>query len=906
MVDKKTQLNKKDAPPVSKKDVLPLEMIHAIAYLRWQREWYETFEVRRAKLLDILSSLHSQMSSVPGSDTVAMKSFLLGGQTVILEDIAEVRPDLVALLVIYNAGGRLGIGPWYITVDEALVSGEALIHNLLVAQADAARFGLKMTSVAYAPETSGHVSQLPQILRHFDVDAAFLRHGAAVVHLPFYWEAPDGSGILVVNHELIANWPLSHEDVSNIHQNFRSQRTVRPDGPFLWLFDSGNSEQTIVDIMPKVEKRTRVPAIQSDLNQYVRALRRELPDDTRPSLKGELRLQAQRENSYLLPGILSSRIYLKQINAHLQTYISNSIEPWLTVALTHGDVAYPENLRALLNHSWRLLLKNQGRNTLGGCCSDAVHKESEIRYHRIEDNCTQIVQGVLNALPGTPHFAESANQEDVTHLVIWNSHNWSIQQVVEIELQLPAGKYPYRLLTPDDDELLFGWKEEEDAGILSVLADVPAVGYTSYKLELADDPPAKLYIPVSAPGNVIGNVYGETLSVQNGSLSWKFKNTELNDLLQFYDGGDAGDIYNYSPPDPDVMVKADLIDNVEVETAPLYERLIIHHRMRVAPSLTTQRQRSRGLKLIELVTTATLYDHTPGVHLRTSFRNLAEDHRLRAHLRTGLNNDTVLVDSAFGLTKRTAIIEGEIVPPEGSRYMEGVCNTQPLQNIVAVEGKEHSIAILARGLPEYEALSEDNQLTLALTLVRAVGWLCRDDVRTRAGVVAPMIPVPEAQCQREIVAEYGIIAALADDKAALLRAGSEYSAPLQIYQYDEPPQLKTCSYLSVVSHQSTGEESNGNAAIMTSLKPPQEGNGWIVRLFNPHDKTTEVDLIAYKRPTEVHKVTMAEKVLKHIELDTNGRAHITFKPHEIITLRFMFESIDNKQQSKAKKPILFS
>ncbi|HRF96593.1 MAG TPA: hypothetical protein PLZ51_15405, partial [Aggregatilineales bacterium] len=83
------------------------------------------------------------------------------GQTVILEDIAAVRPDLVTLLVIYNAGGRLGIGPWYVLVDEAMVSGESLIRNLLLARTNAAQYGLKLMAVGYSPLSSGHTAQLP-------------------------------------------------------------------------------------------------------------------------------------------------------------------------------------------------------------------------------------------------------------------------------------------------------------------------------------------------------------------------------------------------------------------------------------------------------------------------------------------------------------------------------------------------------------------------------------------------------------------------------------------------------------------------------------------------------------------------------------------------------------------------
>src|SRR5262245_28325069 len=110
--------------------------LHVVSRIYWEREGRDTFEVQRARLLDTLARLAGRMAD-------DQKLYvLLGGQTVILEDVAAVRPDLVALLSIYNATGRLGIGPWYVQVDEALVSGESLIRNLLAGRADAQKHGL--------------------------------------------------------------------------------------------------------------------------------------------------------------------------------------------------------------------------------------------------------------------------------------------------------------------------------------------------------------------------------------------------------------------------------------------------------------------------------------------------------------------------------------------------------------------------------------------------------------------------------------------------------------------------------------------------------------------------------------------------------------------------------------------
>ena len=865
-----------------------LATLHIIPHLQWEREGYETFEVRRARLLNTLTRLHQQMQNDPQTHKPAIRYFLLGGQTVILEDVAAVRPDLISLFVIFNAGGRLGVGPWYVSVDEALVSGEALIRNLLLARVDAEQRGLKLMPVAYAPEASGHTAQLPQILRGFGIDAAFLQHGAPVDHLPFRWEAPDGSNVLVINHEARVSWPILPENATDVAESSLEQRAVRPDGPFLWLYDAENSSQLLSEILPEVREKTTLPIKQSDLPEYVGFLRQELPDALRPALEGELRLQFLHKNVYLLPGTLSSRMYLKQANARLQATLSHWIEPWLAVALTHGKVPHPKNLHGLLNYGWRLLLKNQSRNALGGNASDAAHAEHEIRYQQIEDITGQMVVDILEALPGTPHQANAFISEDQTYLVVWNSLNWPVKQIVEIKPDLPPDKYLLHLFDTQDVEQIFDCSPD---GTMHFLAEVPAVGYAVYTLVLGNTPPSdKHYVQVS-PGSVIRKANGDTLSIKDGALVWQSNEAKMviNDLLQFYDGGDAGDTYNYSPPGSDVLVQADLVENdAQIESSPLYERLIIKHRMRVATGLRQDRTRDRGVKLIELTTTATFYDHIPGVYFHTTFDNTAKDHRLRVHLGTNLDSDTVLADTAFAVIERPVAVNGPPLPESDQRNVEGVSNTQPVQNAVSVTDGKKALTMMVRGLPEYEALEENNQITLALTLVRSVGWLSRDDLQSRTAAVAPMLPVPGAQCQREITAEYGLVATPAEDRAAIARAGLEFNVPLRTYQYDECPDRLWRSYLSVVSDRAIGHQSDGDGVILSAFKPLTNARGWLLRLFNPHDRVVETFITPHERPDKTYRLTLAEKPMYFVQSDANGRITVRFNPFEIVTLRILF------------------
>jgi mannosylglycerate hydrolase len=768
----------------------PMATLHIIAHMRWDREWYETFETCQARLLDQLAWLLDKMGNNP-DDGDTLRFFLLGGQTVIIDDIASVRPDMVPLLVIFNAGGRLGLGPWYTQVNQQLVSGESLVRNLLMARVDAAKHGMKLLPIAFMPDAGVHVAQLPQILRGFNMTTTFINAEDPYNNQTFYWRAPDKTNVLVVQHDAPPPAADNHDRLMNI--SVQAQRRLRPEGPFLWLLDFDSVLSSAVETLNDLQERTNIPTSQIDLSDYLRILRRGLTDTLHGDVKGELRPPSYRQTP---PGTLSTRIYLKQLHHRVENKLLYAVEPWLTLALTHGDSKHMENASALLHQSWRQLLKNQSTVALGGTAIDAVHEANEVEYRRIDHSSDHVLKRALNALPGTPTQPGrnvNPNPTATTYVVVWNSHNWPLKQVVEVPLTLPEGYFPQKLRTPgSEDPQLFGWQPaaegDSHTGIMTFLADAPAVGYTAYTVELGDAPVEDIHLHREGSGRSIVNVNQETLTAENGRLTWKRGDSTLDDLLNFYDGGDAGDAYHYCPPTEDAVMKADMVGAVRTVSTPVYERLVISHRMRVANALNDDRTRSRGVRLLELKTTATFYDHVPGLYLQTTVENSALDHRLRAHIRTGLDTASIYTMSPFHVERRGV---GTVVA------MQGGC---------AVHDGADSMALLARGLPEVESMHEDDQVTLALTLLRSVGWLSRDDLSVREGNLAPSIAVPDAQVQREVVADYALVSTPAGNRAALMRATQAYNAPLQAYQYDERPGRPRRSYVSVVSDQAAVED----------------------------------------------------------------------------------------------------
>src|SRR5262249_50788613 len=126
--------------------------------------------------------------------------FLLDGQTVVLEDYLEIRPEQRGALAEACRAGRIAIGPWYVQPDSLLPSGEALVRNLLEGRRTGREIG-PVSTVAYTPDSVGLPAQFPQLFRGFDLEpfVYWRGNGNEIDGLPaeYLWEAPDGSRLMV-------------------------------------------------------------------------------------------------------------------------------------------------------------------------------------------------------------------------------------------------------------------------------------------------------------------------------------------------------------------------------------------------------------------------------------------------------------------------------------------------------------------------------------------------------------------------------------------------------------------------------------------------------------------------------------------------------------------------------------
>lgn len=173
------------------------------------------------------------------------------------------------------------------------------------------------------------------------------------------------------------------------------------------------------------------------------------------------------------------------------------------------------------------------------------------------------------------------------------------------------------------------------------------------------------------------------------------------------------------------------------------------------------------------------------MEVSTEVENTARDHRLRATFRTGVQTDVADAQGQFDVMRRPVDLPAEerARVPEFDEEQE--VSYHPQRAFVDVSDGRLGLAVLNRGLPEYEATPAGEGVWLGVTLLRCVGWLSRDDLSTRYKHAGPPLETPEAQCLGKYAFEYAVVAHTGDWLEGGIPAEAEsyvspiFSAPVQ-------------------------------------------------------------------------------------------------------------------------------
>ncbi|MEC0255311.1 alpha-mannosidase [Paenibacillus lautus] len=897
---------------------------HIISHTHWDREWYLPYEKHHVRLIELMDSLLETMEK-----DSEYRSFFLDGQTIIIEDYLQVRPEKKEQLEKLITDGRIIIGPWYILQDAYLTSSEANVRNMQIGHQDAERYGT-VAKIGYFPDTFGLTGQIPQLMLQSGIDNAFFGRGVKPTGFnntvsdsgyessfsELMWEGPDGSKVLGI---LFANWysngnevPVDEAEAKAFWDRKLADAEKYASTPEL-LYMNGCDHQPIQTDLPEGIRTAKklypdTEFIHSNFDDYLKAVREKLPQDL-SSVKGELR--SQRTDGWgTLVNTASARVYLKQMNQRGQTLLEKVAEPLASYASLLGK-EYPHHL---FTYAWKTLMQNHPHDSICGCSVDEVHREMVTRFEKSAHVAENIVDDSVRVIADavdTTAFEQWGS--DPLPLVVFNTTGWSRSGTVSIELdakrlyfregysleetsrRMKEIDLSGRVLvnaqgqavpcTVEDLGLQFGYDLPDDrfrqpymcrrVRLTFEASAIPAMGLTTYAWVKSDVKPAEVESLISK-ANVMENELIKVEIQGDGSFSLTDKKNGqvYRDLGVYENTGDIGNEYMYKQPDGEAALttKGQTAQISVLEDTPYRASIEIVHNWSI-PAMADSKLDEEQHELVYYPNRkAQRSSEMVPMRIRTvvSLNRSGKGVEIEATMDNQAKDHRVRAlfptDLQASSHNVDSMFEVATRDNEPAAEWENPSYTAHQQAFVDVTTATAGLTVANQGLNEYEVL-RDGRNTIAVTLLRSVGELGDWGY----------FPTPEAQCIGVHTVRMEVIPHQGD--------GMKSGAYAEAYQFQIPWTVaQTGVHAGAVASTSAPLEWSHEELAFSSLKVNPKTGDLMLRWFNMAGTDTELKLKSSLPSQGVYKSSILEVEGAVQSLDDQESFTLAVKPHEIVTL----------------------
>lgn len=894
--------------------------VHYVLSTHWDREWYQSFQDYRYRLVQLLDQVLDALA-----DNRLRGPFQTDGQAIILEDYLEIRPERRSQVEQLAQAGKLVIGPWYVLPDEFLVSGESLIRNIRLGREVARSFGAEPSNAGFMCDLFGHNSQMPQILAGFGIQGGFVWRGLNATHTRHIrWRGADGTELptytfsqfgycdyaFAVRHAIQHDRPFEAVQTAADLETYLQNEAEQTEIDTMLIFDGGDHQEWDPEAYAILVKQmgqddSPFEINHTNLDAYLADM---LPQTDRIGtvVAGEMREPGRYvdgNQSWLIPGVLSSRVWIKQANAECQTLLCHWAEPMTAFAHAALQREHPQGFLAV---AWRWLLKNHPHDSICGCSIDEVHEDMKFRFSQSQKIAHRLTQEATRQLAASVIGKVTA---DELRVVLFNPLPRPFDQTSELTLEIPADwptfneffgfepKPAFRLYNAEGQEIPYqrlgqamnrtkfrlpGTKfpqayKTNDIRV-SLPFKIPAMGYTTLTVRRGESRQPTRY--PTTPGLATGHrsMANEYLAVTieaNGTLTLtdKRNNQTYQQLLTFEDIADIGDgwFHGQAANDQAFVSTACRADVALVHNGPMLTTFRVRVTMPL-PAIFHFDRMVRAEDFVELVID-NLVSLRPGVdrvEIQTTVHNTASDHRLRVLFPSGTQAETYLADSPFDVVERPIALRAD-----NHLYRELEVETKPQQSWTALYDGLRGLAVVSTGLYE-SAICDQADRPLALTLFRATQRTVFTDGQ------------PNGQLHGSMTFCYWLLPLAGEpDRTHLCYLGQELAAGLRDVQL-QPKDI-------TLHRQSTSLPPSGaflrldGPAVLTSARQVEEGLE--VRLFNPSSETisTIIDLTGRPDPNtyprQVQKVNFESQSLGPPEAFERGIFKTELTPKQIVTLK---------------------
>jgi len=901
-------------------------------------------------------------------------SFHLDSQTVPIQDYLEIRPERRELFARMVRERRLFVGPWFCLPDENCVGGESIIRNLQLGHRMARELG-HVSKTGYSPFSWGQISQMPQIYKGFGIEFAAFYRGINTRVAPqseFFWEGPDGTRIVasrlsrrprynvyyIIQRAVYwgvedtdfkqEKWNNGHgpwrmtspefgdRDYDYMHPGFDYHSELVPakaqqameeqddDWTTPHRFWSIGHDASFADIREtdmirdcREALKEQADVFHSSLEQFQQGVLASAGDDL-PVLRGEMRYPStDKDYSPLLGWVTSARMYIKQANFRTERNLMSYAEPMAFFAHMLGAPYQEGFLRTAFN--W--LLQNHGHDSIGGCSRDIIHDDMLYRYRQADEISRCVIEEAMLEISRAIDFS-GWSPEDVA-VVAYNPHSAPRTRVQACLIDLPEHwvgnefdlideqgealsiqtecilSRHYGLLNPQGDvptTLL-----SDRYRVRAVWPEIPGYGYRAFRLAPRKTPasPAK---SLCTGSNTMENEHLSVSINPNGTLLVTYKDTgrSFDQIGYFRDTSETGNPWEHVtvPGDCPLTTRNASAQITLIEEGPVSAAFRVEIDWIIPAGLNEDRsQRSEAGVHMQIINVVRLSHGERWVTVETALENHAVNHYLQVCFPTGIKTPRVHVQTPFDVVERDC----RVADPEA--YAEVPQNEHPMNSFVDRSDGNVGLALLNEGLKAYQA-ENDDEATVSLSLLRCFSLLIWQTWKVSDYSSFD----PGSQCPGPHRFRYAVMPHTGDwEDAGLWQAAEDFNLELITAQMSPAGR-------GPLKHNHSFLELTPNTAQVSAVKKSEQGEGWVVRLFNPGSTPVNARLrlnggnappthpgspveriqASYRIADEeaqpwnaARLVTLEELPEQDLEIQSDGYVEVTLTPRQIRTVEWL-------------------
>ena len=887
---------------------------HVVPHFHWDREWYFTTSRSKVYLMKDLEDVLDTLENDP-----EFKYFMLDAQGSLLDDYIKWRPEDENRIKRLVQSHRLIIGPWYTQSDLMLISAESIVRNMYYGMKTCLKYGPYM-NVGYVPDSFGMSGNMPQIYKEFGIKDTFFWRGVTndmVKHTDYTWRGHDGSKVFVTQipygYYIGGNIPEDEKDAQDFWQNecLKKAGTGATDNIYFPNgFDQAPIRKNLVDLVKKQQEADPENTyVISCIEDYIKDVKKAHPE--LEEVEGELILG---KHSRVHKSIFSSRSDLKALNTKLQNYVTNVLEPLLTMSYSLGN-EYPYGPMETI---WKLFFENAAHDSIGSCISDTANEDVYMRYKQIRDIAEALVE-LHTRLIST----SIKNKADMT-ITMFNPLPTERDDVVIAKLYLPGTTFAlkdaqgnnvdYTIIESRDltDYVLsqtiklnpskqFYIPEKVIEATIAISAhNLPAMGYEQYTLDFTCTSNKEL-----EDTNDIENEFYSIHIEDDGTLTITDKRNGhiYRNQAVLEENGDGGDSFNYSPAHQDLITysKDHLVEN-HANKSDIYASLKAFYKMPIPCDLEERALGKRSLEL-PITMTVSLRKGSPIIDFKVHIDNVGKSHRLCVVFDAELVSKFNFADEQFGViqrenvhTKEMALYNEALEKSKNTKetvnnavplnfqqnqtaWQEPPISIEPTQSFVSLSDSNRGIALIPQGVREYEVI--DNH-SIRLTLFRTYSFMGKENLIYRPGRASGerIIETKDAELQKPLDFTFGFMTFDGDfNDANIANLAKAYNTPVIAREYAEFLNGR----LIFSQMEVEGDKSNTyslfttkNKLVVSAIKKAENKDAYIIRLYNGkfHQDISD-QLVFSKKIKKAYYTNLKEEYEGNIKVDNHT---ISIKP----------------------------